>query len=123
MASVAETPRAGVARWLGFAGRSLVTRLALLLVAFVTVPVILYAEFHNVEETKSRLLLETIRDKGLVIIVALKETLNRAGADTTGYGKLDGELARYAIGNVALKLLFRPNTAPPEAGYFYLAAS
>ena len=121
MASVADAPRVGIARWLGFAGRSLVTRLALLLVAFVTVPVILYGEFHNVEETKSRLLLETIRDKGLVIAVALKETLNRA--DGSAYGKLDTELARYAIGNVALKLLFRPNTAPAEAGYFYLAAS
>jgi two-component system, OmpR family, sensor histidine kinase ChvG len=123
MASVAEAlPRPGLTRWLGFAGRSLVARLALLLLAFLTVPVILYAEFRNAEETKSRLLLEAIRDKGLVIARALKDQLNRA--DASAYAKLGDELTRYAAGNVGLKLLFRPQTAgDQEAGFFYVAAS
>jgi len=121
MASAAEATQPGVTRWLGFAGRSLVTRLVLLLIAFVAVPVILYTEFHNVEETKSRLLLEAIRDKGLVIAGALKDPLNRA--DASAYARLGDELARYAIGNVGLKLLYRPSSAPPEGGFFYVAAA
>jgi two-component system sensor histidine kinase ChvG len=121
MASVAEAPRAEVAKWIGFAGRSLVTRLALLLLAFLTVPVILYAEFRNAEESKSRLLLEAIRDKGLVIARALRDPLNHA--DSSAYPGLGNELARYAIGNVALKLLFRPVDTGTDAGFFYVAAS
>lgn len=121
MASVADEAPPGVTRWLGFAGRSIVTRLALLLLAFLTVPVILYSEFHNAEETKSRLLLEAIRDKGLVIAGALKEPLNRA--DASAYARLGDELARYSLGNVGLKLLYRPASAPPEGGFFYVAAA
>jgi two-component system, OmpR family, sensor histidine kinase ChvG len=122
MASVAEAgPRTEVGRWIGFAGRSLVTRLALLVLAFLTVPIILYAEFRNAEETKSLLLLEAIRDKGLVVARALKETLNRA--DPAAYTGLGDELTRYAVGNVALKLLFRPQDPATEVGFFYVAAS
>ena len=49
--SESETARPGVTRWVGFAGRSLVARLVLLVLAFLAVPSFLYAEFRSAEET------------------------------------------------------------------------
>ena len=121
MASAVEGRRFDPGRWIAIVARSLVTRIVLLLIAFLAVPGILYAEFRSAEDTKARLLLDAARDKGLVTARALKDLL--VTVEPAAYARLGDTLARYAVGNVALKLLLRPLDATGDAGFYYVAAS
>ncbi len=115
-ASVTAGPGATLARL----RRSLVVRLALLLVIFAAVPVILYEQFRAADQERQTLLLSTIREKGVVVSRALSPVL--AKADTIPYFKLGEELTQYQSDTVSLKLLFRP--APPrDGGFFYVASA
>ncbi|MBI3707881.1 MAG: HAMP domain-containing histidine kinase [Proteobacteria bacterium] len=102
--------------------RSLIVRLVLLVVIFGVVPVIIYARLQAADVEKQQLLLETVRNKGMLIGRALEPLLMRV--DSIPYFRRGEELAKYVIGPVTLKLLFRPaSTTPGSVGFFYIASA
>ena len=67
-------------RLLGGVTQSLVGKLVLLLLVFMTVPVILYSEFRQADSEKRRLLLESVRAQGRLIAEGLRPLLERVQA-------------------------------------------
>lgn len=106
--------------WLTRLRRSLVVRLAALVVIFAAVPAVLYGQFQAADEERQTLILAAIREKGQVISRALEPLLRRA--DSVPYFRLGEELAQFQTGSVNLKLLFRPAGAP-ESGFLYVASA
>lgn len=99
--------------------RSLVARLAFLVVIFLAVPGILYERFRAADAERQELILAAIREKGLVISRALEPVLQRA--DSIPYFRLGEELVQFQAGAVSLKLLFRPVAG--SDGFFYVASA
>ena len=100
--------------------RSLVVRLAVLVIIFAAVPAVLYEQFKTADEERQALILTAIREKGQVISKALEPVLQRA--DGIPYFRLGEELTQFQAGTVNLKLLFRP-TGAPDTGFFYVASA
>jgi two-component system, OmpR family, sensor histidine kinase ChvG len=108
------------AEWFARLRRSLVVRLAVLVIIFAAVPAVLYEQFQAADEERQILILTAIREKGQVISKTLEPLLQRA--DSVPYFRLGEELSQFQTGTVNLKLLFRP-TGAPEAGFFYVASA
>jgi two-component system, OmpR family, sensor histidine kinase ChvG len=100
--------------------RSLIARLILLIVIFAAVPVTLYEQFKVADAERKALLLDAIREKGVVLSRALTPIL--AAADATPSFRLGEELARFQTGGASLKLLFRPVGAR-DGGFLYVASA
>ncbi|WP_341704233.1 ATP-binding protein [Ferrovibrio sp.] len=114
---MAERPGSGLNRlW-----RSLTLRAALVLVLFVALPFILYLTFRQADFDRQRLLLESIRVKGLTVSRALEERLQ--DVDTIPMFRLGDELDRFRTEGIALRLLFRPRDAAPDSGFLYVASA
>jgi two-component system, OmpR family, sensor histidine kinase ChvG len=101
--------------------RSLVARLVLLVLIFAAVPLVLYEQLSTADTIRQRFLIETLREKGLLIGRAMTPTLSRA--DEMPYIRLSEELTRYAVGTITLRLLYRPVAVPDSLAFFYVAAS
>ena len=90
----------------------------MLAVVFAAVPLIIYNVFSAADAEKQSILVETVRDKGLVIAAALQPMLsNSAGVP---FEKLSDELARFATGSTSIRLLFQPSGG---SGFYYVAAA
>lgn len=102
--------------------RSLGARLAVLLIAFLVAPLLIYQQLYQADAERQALLLETVRDRGLLISRALDPVLRRA--DSVPFVTLGEELARFASPTVNLKLLFQPEgpDGQPGTGFFYVAS-
>ncbi len=98
--------------------RSLTARLAVLAIVFAAVPLIIYNVFSAADAEKQSILVETVRDKGLVIAAALQPTL--AKNDGVPFEQLSDELARYGTANTSIRLLFQPSGGN---GFYYVAAA
>jgi two-component system sensor histidine kinase ChvG len=85
---------------------------------FAAVPLIIYNVFSAADAEKQSILVETVRDKGLVIAAALQPVL--AKNDGVPFERLSDELARYGTDNTAIKLLFQPSGGN---GFYYVAAA
>lgn len=101
--------------------RSLILRAVLVLALFVALPPILYLTFRQADVDRQRLLLESIRVKGLTVGRVLEERLQQA--DMIPLFRLGEELARFQTEGVSLRLLFRPHDAPVESGFLYVASA
>lgn len=89
-----------------------------LAVVFAAVPVIIYNVFSAADAEKQSILVETVRDKGLVIAAALRPVL--AKSDGVPFEQLSDELARFGTDNTAIRLLFQPRGG---SGFYYVAAA
>jgi two-component system, OmpR family, sensor histidine kinase ChvG len=98
--------------------RSLTARLTVLAVVFAAVPLIIYNVFSAADAEKQSILVETVRDKGLVIAAALQPVL--AKNDGVPFERLSDELARYGTDNTSIRLLFQPSGGN---GFYYVAAA
>jgi len=101
--------------------RSLTLRAALVTGLFLALPFLLYVTFRQADIDRQRLLLESIRVKGLTVGRVLEERLQKA--DTIPMFRLGEELARFQTDGIALRLLFRPQDAPPDSGFLYVASA
>src|SRR5690606_5191670 len=101
--------------------RSLKVRALIVVALFVALPPILYLTFRQADLDRQKLLLESIRVKGLTVGRVLEERLQRA--DMIPLFRLGEELARFQTEGVSLRLLFRPHDAPPDAGFLYVASA
>lgn len=114
---MAARARAGLA-WLL---RSLASRLVLLSLVFLAVPVLIYHQLREADAHKQALLLDGVAQQGWTIARALAPTLQRATA--ADLPRLGDELGRYAGPGTGLKLLLRPAGVPGAQGFFYVAAA
>ncbi|QQP87734.1 HAMP domain-containing histidine kinase [Skermanella sp. TT6] len=105
-------------RWLL---RSLASRLVLVSVVFIAVPILIYQQFRAADEDKQTLLLQSAQQQGQLIARALEPLLARA--DASLLTRLGEELARFADENTRLKLLLRPRGVPGAQGFYYVGAA
>lgn len=105
-------------RWLL---RSLASRLVLVSVVFIAVPILIYQQFRAADEDKQTLLLQSAQQQGQLIARALEPLL--AKADASLLTRLGEELARFADENTRLKLLLRPKGVPGAQGFYYVGAA
>ncbi len=86
---------------------------------FLVVPVIVYNVFSAADAEKQSILVETVRDKGLVIAAALRPLLAK-GDGGVPFEQLSDELSRFGSANTSLKLLFKPSGG---GGFYYVASA
>ena len=104
----------------GDLARSLVGKLILLLIVFVTVPVILYSEFRQADAEKRVLLLESARAQGRLIAESLRPLLEREGA--TSLPKLNDMIRTLATNETGIKVLYHPAGEEGISGFFFVAS-
>ncbi|HUA50933.1 MAG TPA: HAMP domain-containing sensor histidine kinase [Candidatus Sulfotelmatobacter sp.] len=95
----------------------MIARLVVLAIVFVAVPLIIYNVFSAADAEKQSILVEAVRDKGLVIAAALQPVL--AKSDGVPFEQLSDELARFGSANTAIRLLFKPTGG---TGFYYVAS-
>ena len=100
--------------------RSLVGKLILLLIVFVTVPVILYSEFEQADDEKRVLLLESARAQGRLIAESLRPLLRREGA--ASLPELNDAIRALATDETGIKVLYRPAGGDGISGFFFVAS-
>ncbi|SMF33698.1 two-component system, OmpR family, sensor histidine kinase ChvG [Azospirillum oryzae] len=127
-----RAPRRASARLL-WLWRSMASRLLLLTLVFIAVPVLLYDQFQRADEASQQLLLKSAQRQGELIARALEPEL--LGVDRTALPSLSIALARYGDDRTRLKLLVRPRVAASGAAttpsgakagpepFFYVAAA
>lgn len=113
-----KTPDRGIAAGLRRAVSSVRTNLILLLVVFVAVPGVLYRQFEASDTERQTVLLDAVRDRGLIVARSVRPLLEAARGIPA---QLDQELERFESDNVSLRLLYRPNTG--DSGFFYVASA
>ena len=107
-------------RLFGGVARSLVTKLILLMLVFMTVPVILYSEFRQADSEKRRLLLESVRAQGRLIAESMRPLLARE--DPSPLPDLNDALQPLAYDHAGIKILFRPASQHGLEDFFFVAS-
>jgi two-component system sensor histidine kinase ChvG len=100
--------------------RSLVGKLILLLIVFVTVPVILYSEFRQADAEKRSLLLESASAQGRLIAESLRPLLEREGA--ASLPALSDAIRALATEETGIKVLYHPAGGDGITGFFFVAS-
>ena len=100
--------------------RSLISKLFLLLLVFVTVPLILYTQFQQADAEKRVLLLESAREQGRLLAESLRPIMERD--DPSPLLALPDEVKRLSKPPTGLKVLFRPQGETGPESFFFVAA-
>ncbi len=102
--------------------RALAKKLAVLVVAFVAVPVILFDQFRAKDQSEEALLLQSVEEQGRLIAEALRPVVSRSGE--LALPALNQALAALVEGGVTdVRVMFRPAKAEGPRSFFYVAAS
>lgn len=118
--SGAAVKRAARNRADGRAARSLASKLVLLILVFVAVPVALYQTFLQAELERRELLIQSLQERARLVSVGLEPLLRRA--DPSPLLTLSQEIGRFASADTRIKVLFRPADQQGAASFFYVAA-
>ncbi|HEY5598437.1 MAG TPA: HAMP domain-containing sensor histidine kinase [Kiloniellales bacterium] len=110
----------GRIRPLGQISRSLVGKFVLLLLVFVAVPIILYAEFRQADADKRALLLQSVRAQGHFIAESLRPLLQREGTSTLP--ALNEAIKPFATPPAGIKVLYRPAGETGLESFFFVAS-
>jgi two-component system sensor histidine kinase ChvG len=116
VAPVRPRRRRGRPRWLF---RSLISKLAFLIVVFLTVPIIVYSQFQQADSDKRQLLLDSVREQGRLLAEGLRPTLERE--DPSPLLALPDEIVRLVTPHTGVKVLFRPKGAQGAETFFLVA--
>lgn len=100
--------------------RSLVSKLVLLVIVFIAVPVALYHTFLQAELERRALLISNVQEQGRLVAVGLEPFLKQT--DPSPLPTLSNELERFASTNTRIRVLFRPKDQSGAASFFYVAA-
>lgn len=100
--------------------RAFATKLFVLIVIFVTVPIIVYDQLRAADEDNKLLLMEGARQQGRMVAEILRPRLGQVTPKlvselTAALGSLDGAA-------VKVKLLYRPSDATKPFGFYYVAS-
>ncbi len=103
--------------------RSLASRLVVVLLVFLAVPVLIYEQFRAADSEKQLLLLRSAQQQGQLVARALEPLL--AGVDAKSLVRLGDRLQPYADAHTNVRLLLRPATAAAGNGeaFFYVASA
>jgi two-component system sensor histidine kinase ChvG len=101
--------------------RSFSTRLALLTVIFVAVPIAVYLPLRAADAQKTQLLLDATRDQGRIVAESLRPLLDRFSPRTAR--SLGERLTRLGGPDIKIKVLLRPEGASGQNSFFYVAAA
>lgn len=99
--------------------RSLASKLILLIIVFLAVPVALYQTFKESEQDRQALLIEGTQERGRLVGLGLRPILEQKDPLLT----ISDELQRFGSPNTRLKVLFRPATQQDLKSFFFVAAS
>ena len=116
----ASVVQCGRARPLGQISRSLVSKFVLLLLVFIAVPIILYAEFRQADSDKRTLLLQSVRAQGRLIAESLRPLLDREGTSTLP--ALNEAIKPFATPPAGIKVLYRPAGETGLESFFFVAS-
>jgi two-component system sensor histidine kinase ChvG len=120
IAAAAPTKPKKKFRLFGGIARSLLTKLILLMLVFMTVPVILYSEFRQADSEKRRFLLESVRAQGRLIAESMRPLLARE--DPSPLPDLNDALKPLAYDHGGIKILFRPASQHGLEDFFFVAS-
>ncbi|MEK9661280.1 MAG: HAMP domain-containing sensor histidine kinase, partial [Alphaproteobacteria bacterium] len=95
--------------------------LALLVVAFLVVPVLLLAQFHVERRSDEALLIKAMRDQLTTIGAALSIEIRSTGLSS--YELLDERLKALTPPDMRVKVLYRPNDNRLSDAFLYVATS
>ena len=101
--------------------RSFAAKFAVLILIFLTVPVILYVQFRSVDAEKNRLVLINATKQGRLIAQSLLPQLENF--DGKSFDKLSQSLSRLNDGSLSAKLLYKPLKVAGRDNFFYVASS
>lgn len=101
--------------------RSLASKLILLIIIFLAVPVALYQTFKESEEDRQALLIEATQERGRLVGLGLRPLLQQT--DPSPLLTISDELQRFGSPTTRLKVLFRPAARQDINGFFFVAAS
>jgi two-component system sensor histidine kinase ChvG len=99
--------------------RSLASKLILLIIIFLAVPVALYQTFRGAEEDRQALLIEATQERGRLVGLGLRPVLEQKDPLLT----ISDELQRFGSPTTRLKVLFRPAARQDIKGFYFVAAS
>ncbi len=105
---------------LGHLVRSLLGKMVLLLIVFVTVPIILYSEFRQADAEKRSLLLESARAQGRLIAQSLRPLLERE--TPSPLLELNDAIKALATAEAGIKVLYHPADDSGLDGFFFVAS-
>ncbi|WP_343054978.1 HAMP domain-containing sensor histidine kinase [Azospirillum oleiclasticum] len=100
---------------------SLASRLVLLTLVFLAVPILIYDQFRRADEVSQSLLLQSAQQQGELIARALEPELARA--DRASLPRIGQALNRFVDHRTGLKLLVRPRAISGGDGFFYVGAA
>lgn len=101
--------------------RSLTSRLVLLLVVFVAVPIAVYYTFLQADLERRTLLIGNVQEQGRLVALGLEPLLRQT--DPSPLLTLGESLTRFANRNTRIKVLFRPTGKADVASFFYVASA
>ena len=101
--------------------RSLTSKLVLLVVVFIAVPVAVYYTFLQAEVERRALLVSNVQEQGRLVALGLEPLLRQT--DPSPLISLGDSLARFANRNTRIKVLFRPTGKADVASFFYVASA
>src|SRR3546814_17306830 len=81
----------------------------------------IYGQFEEANEDKRMLLLRTVQEQGRLIVQSMARDLQTIKPEAIP--DLSARLAGFGDENLKLKLLFRPETAPADTDFFFVASS
>lgn len=99
---------------------SLTGKLAVLIAIFLTVPIILYTQFHAADQDKQALLLQSVNEQARLVAQALKPGL--ADSSQLLPSGLAGAIRHLATEGTSIKVLFRPKGGKNPDSFFYVAS-
>ena len=101
---------------------SFATKLALLVTIFFSVPIILYAQFREGDDQRTRILLDSLQTQGRLIARSLEPMLQ--SFDGNSARVLSEVLVRLGAGEILkIKVLLRPAGQPEPTGFLLLATA
>ena len=113
--------RTGAGRLIALIWRSFAVKFVLLLLIFLTVPIMLYTQFRMADAEKSALLLQTVQEQGRLVAEGVRPLLKSFEGKSPEI--VSGALARFAGHRINVKVLFRPVKATGEKGFFFIAST
>ncbi len=101
--------------------RSLTSRLVLLVVVFVAVPIAVYYTFLQADLERRQLLIGNVQEQGRLVALGLEPLLRQSSPSPLL--TLGESLARFANRNTRIKVLFRPTGKADVASFYYVASA
>ena len=101
--------------------RSFAAKIVVLAVIFVAVPVILYDQFRAADEEKNRLLIDSVEAQGRLAAAALRPLVE--SVDGQAMRTISQTVQRLGEAGTNIKLVFRPEKAPSNQSFYYVASA